>query len=112
MKSAFALRLATLAAAALPLTAFADAPFHASNDEAGTVYHVLPSRADTPRSRPTPDDPNWEDKGGDSGWELRQHAYEFRGGKVIHADGFDHESPRKRVDAADPWRRNVDHGGA
>lgn len=113
MKPTMSLRLAALAATALPFAAFAEAPFHVSNDEAGTIYHVVPSRpGDAAQGTDIQaHDPNWEYKGGETSWELRQHAYEFRGARLVHADSFDHASPRQVVDAREVSRRDAALGG-
>lgn len=37
-------------------------------------------------------DNQWEFLGGEAGWSLRQHGYEFRQGRVVHADPFSHDT--------------------
>lgn len=105
--------------------AVADQTFHPSKDE-GTVMHVVPgtkSRAQIEADRneadrnaaarnvATPDE--WRYVGGETGWELIPHAYSFRNGKLVHADKFDHSTPKPSLASikqarnfvtADGWR--------
>lgn len=82
--------------------AAADQTFHPSKDETGTVMHVIPglkSRAqlDAERTAIAKNEVSkdgWRYVGGDTGWELVQHAYAFRGGKLVHADNIDHNTPK------------------
>ncbi len=39
----------------------------------------------------------WRYVGGETGWELVQHAADFRNGKWVHADRFDHNLPKPSV---------------
>ena len=82
--------------------AVADQTFHPSKDETGTIMHVVPgtkSRAqvDAERIQAAKNDVatnGWRYVGGESGWELVQHSYEFRGGKLVHTDKIDHSTPK------------------
>ena len=82
--------------------ALADQTFHPSKDEVGTIMHVVPgikSRAQvnaeqiaTAKNDVTAD--GWRYVGGETGWELVQHAYAFRGGKLLHIDNIDHSTAK------------------
>ena len=75
--------------------AIADQTFHRSNDEIGTIMHVVPgikSRSEVAKNDTTAD--GWRYVGGDTGWELIQHAYAFRNGKLLHIDNIDHSTPK------------------
>ncbi len=82
--------------------AFATQTFHPSKDEVGTIMHVVPgikSRAHVNAERIsiakndiTAD--GWRYVGGETGWELVQHAYAFRNGKLVHIDTIDHSTPK------------------
>lgn len=82
--------------------AVADQTFHSSKDEVGTIMHLIPgtkSRAQadadriaTAKNNVTTD--GWRYVGGETGWELVQHAYAFRGGKLLHIDNIDHSTPK------------------
>ena len=82
--------------------AIADQTFHPSKDEVGTIMHAVPgvkSRAqvDIARGATATNDvvtDGWRYVGGDTGWELVQHAYAFRGGKWLHIDNIDHSTPK------------------
>lgn len=83
-------------------TASADQTFHQSKDEAGVIIHYVPgtkSRAQVEMERiealgnPTTAD-GWRYVGGDTGWELVPHSYAFRGGKLVHSDNIDHNTPK------------------
>lgn len=83
-------------------TAVADQTFHPSNDETGTIMHVVPgtkSKAQikaeqiaSAKINVTSD--GWRYVGDETGWELVQHAVDFRDGKWVHADKFDHNTPK------------------
>ena len=82
--------------------ALADQTFHPSKDEAGTTMHVVPGvksraqvdaeRIEAAKSDVTAD--GWRYVGGETGWELVQHAYQFRNGKLVHVDKIDHTTPK------------------
>ena len=82
--------------------AFADQTFHPSKDEVGTIMHGVPgtkSRAQVnaeqiaiAKNAVTAD--SWRYVGGERGWELVQHAYELRNGKLVHIDKIDHSTPK------------------
>ncbi len=82
--------------------AIADQTFHPSKDEVGTIMHVVPgtkSRAQVDIDRRATAtnvvvSDGWRYVGGDTGWELIQHAYAFRGGKLVHVDNIDHSTPK------------------
>ena len=98
--------------------AVAEQTFHPSNDEAGTVMHFVPgtkSRAQieadkneadriaAARNIATPD--AWRYVGGETGWELVQHAYAFRNGKFVHVDKFDHSTPKPSLASIEQARK-------
>ena len=72
--------------------AVANQTFHPSNDEVGTIMHLVPgttsrAQSDAERIAIAKNDltaDGWRYVGGDTGWELVQHAYAFRGGKWLH----------------------------
>ena len=82
--------------------AVADQTFHPSKDETGTIMHVVPGtksrvqvdaeRIEAAKKDVTAD--GWRYVGGETGWELVQHAYEFRSGKLVHTDKIDHSTPK------------------
>ena len=83
-------------------TAVADQTFHPSNDETGTIMHVVPgtkSKAQIKAEQIASAKINvmsdgWRYVGDETGWELVQHAVDFRDGKWVHADKFDHNTPK------------------
>ena len=85
--------------------AFADQTFHPSKEEDGTIMHVVPgtkSRAQVnaeqiaaAKKDVTAD--GWRYVGGETGWELVQHAYAFRSGKLVHIDNIDHSTPKPTI---------------
>ena len=96
--------------------AVAEQTFHPSNDEVGTVMHFVPgtkSRAQidadkneadrnaAARNIATPDE--WRYVGGE--WELVQHAYAFRNGKLVHIDKFDHSTPKPSLASIEQARK-------
>ena len=112
--------LKTFLAAAIGVTALiggrvamADAPVHPANNESGSVYHGATYekadgrlvRADTwntraaARTAPKADD-NWEYVGGETGWNLRNHRYDFVNGRLVHGDNLPHNTPKPVVDPA------------
>ena len=95
--------------------ALADAPFHRTPDETGSVYHGTEyrkvgdrwQRVDTWNDIANPGpkferpyqigdvspDGQYVYRGDAEGtWELRPHASYFRGGKLTHADDFTHRA--------------------
>ena len=95
--------------------ALADAPFHRTPDETGSVYHGTEyrkvgdrwQRVDTWNDIASPgskferpfrigdvsSDGQYEYTGDPQGtWQLRPHRYDFRGGKLTHADDFTHSA--------------------
>ena len=107
------IRLAATMVATIPFASYADAPFHPTQDETGAIYHIVPSKTSKESAtRQAPKDPAWELRGGESGWELKQHAYAVKGGRVVHADSFDHAwSPRRAIDPAEIARRDRELSG-
>ena len=93
--------------------AVADQTFHPSNDETGTIMHYVPgtkSRTaaqvegiEALKNSKTAD--GWRYVGGDTGWELIQHAYDFRNGKWVHADKIDHSTPKPNVASIEQGRK-------
>lgn len=93
--------------------AVADQTFHPSNDEPGTIMHVVPgtkSRAqvaaeqiDVAKAYVTAN--GWRYVGGDTGWELVQHAYDFRNGQWGHADTIDHSTPKPSLASIEQGRK-------
>ncbi len=93
--------------------AVADQTFHPSKGEDGTIMHVVPgtkSRAqvDAERIATAKIDisaDGWRYVGGETGWELVQHAYNFRNGKWVHADKFDHSTPKPSLSSIEQARK-------
>ena len=96
--------------------AFADQTFHPSKDD-GTIMHVVPgtkSRAQvnaeqiaTAKNEVTAD--GWRYVGGETGWELVQHAYAFRSGKLVHIDNIDHSTPKPTIASIIAGRKLYQH---
>ena len=95
--------------------ALADAPFHRTPDETGSVYHGTEyqkvgdrwQRVDTwnnfaspgstferpyQRGDVSPDGQYVYLGDAEGTWQLRPHGYDFRGGKLTHADDFTHSA--------------------
>ncbi len=82
--------------------AIADQSFHPSKDESGAIMHYVPGtmsraqvdseRIEAGKSGVTAD--GWRYVGDETGWELVQHAHDFRNGKWVHVDKFDHSTPK------------------
>lgn len=101
----------------IALVAHASSTFHPSNDEAGTENHVSPGtlsktqRAESEGAEAARLDPNWAYAGEASGWELRPHSYELRGGRVVHTDDFPHDTAKPAMGPeAGPERYMPDAG--
>ena len=88
-------------------SAIADQTFHTSNDETGTIMHVVPgtkSRVQVESERIASERneaannavtaATWRFVSDETGGEIVQHAYDFRNGKLAHSDKFDHGSPK------------------
>lgn len=94
-------------------TVFADQTFHPSNDEPGTIMHVIAgtkSRAQVETRRIEVANngvagDGWRYVGGEAGWELVQHAYDFRAGKLVHTDSIDHSTPRPSIASIEQARK-------
>ncbi|MBL0121633.1 MAG: hypothetical protein IPP88_02530 [Betaproteobacteria bacterium] len=92
--------------------AVADQTFHASNDEPSSVMHIVPStetrtQIDAGRNEATKEPATfhgWRYVNSDTGWELVQHAYEFRNGKWVHADKLGHNPPKPSPASLDQER--------
>ena len=85
---------------------------HPVNNESGSVYHGAEygkvdgrlARVDTWNMQAgtgtgTNAIDNWEQVPGDSGWQLRQHRYDFVNGRLVHTDTISHDTPRPKVAA-------------
>lgn len=103
--------------------ALATGPAHPANTETGTVYHGAEyasvdgsfARVDNwngPIAARASRDANdaWDFIGGESGWVLRQHSYDFANGRLVHSDTISHDSP-KPISGRDPLSLN-DRGTA
>jgi hypothetical protein len=96
--------LAILLATASGYAGAADV-FHPSNDEPGTVNHVVPgkhTRAEhqaAERSSTPSADSQWVFLGEEAGWSLRPHGYAFSGGRLVHNDPYAHNTPKPRLDS-------------
>lgn len=85
---------------------------HPANNEAGSVYHGAEyGKVDGKRVRtdswnlrtgaviaPIAGD-GWERVDGEAGWQLRQHRYDFRNGRLVHTDTLPHDTARPEVTA-------------
>lgn len=90
-------------------SAMATAWVHPANTESGSVYHGAEygkvdgklARVDTWNTQagtggdPRADD-TWEYQAGDAGWQLRQHRYDFVGGRLLHTDKIPHNTPKPK----------------
>ncbi len=93
--------------------AAADQTFHPSKDETGTIMHVtsgLKSRAqvNVEQAAYAKDEVSvdgWRYVGGETGWELVQHAYTFRAGKLVHVDNIDHNTPKPTLASVKEGRK-------
>lgn len=87
--------------------ALATGPALPANTETGTVYHGAEyasvggsfARVDkwngtiaAPASRDAND--AWDFIGGEAGWDLRQHRYDFVNGRLVHSDTISHDTPK------------------
>lgn len=102
--------LAIGATALMALAANATSTFHQTNDETGSLIHAVPGvlskgeRAALDRIDAQRIDPLWIQNGGEAGWELRPHTYDFRNGKLVHTDKLAHDTPRPSIDSQpDPY---------
>lgn len=113
-RSAIAAIVLSLGAA---VAAEAASTFHPADNEASSVNHVVQgtlSRAQVEAAQRLADehlDTQWSYTGGDAGWTLKQHAYELRAGRVVHADEFPHDSPRPEVPKSGAGRSAPDDLG-
>lgn len=99
MKTRHASTLTALVVSALAIFPLqASSTFHTSSDESGTITHVIAGQLSRAEREALNDieaqrvDPLWEYVGGEGGWELRPHSYDFRSGTLIHTDKFDHDT--------------------
>lgn len=96
-----------IAAVFASVSAGASQTFHRSSDDSGVVVHAVPGqltraeRAALDRVEEAAGDPGWIYRGGEAGWEPRSHAYEWKAGRIIHADPYRHDTPRPKVGARD-----------
>ena len=97
-------------------SAGASAPAHPDSTETGTIYHGAEYtrvdgkfiRVDSWRktnqapadSKPAAD--GWRFVGGEIGWDLEQHSYDFVGGRLVHSDRFSHDAPRPALPVKGP----------
>jgi len=118
--------LAALLLGATAVPAMAEAPFHLANNEIGFVEHGpeyrrvngqwqrvdawngLDSRV--PERRPYQQgdisaDGNYMFVGGEQGWSLRPHAYEWENGGPIHADTLRHDKPKPSLNMTEEEKR-------
>jgi hypothetical protein len=82
-------------------------PVHFANDESGSVYHgaeyaKIDGRLTRVDKWNAPSafgdaarlDDKWAFAGEEAGWQLRQHSYDFVGGRLVHSDNIGHDAPR------------------
>ena len=80
-------------------TAIASTTFHPSSDEPGTTVQVVPGtitkaeRESLDRAEAATAQGDWVYRGGEAGWELSPHSYDFRGGRLEHSDRIPHDTP-------------------
>lgn len=112
-----------LISAVISGSALGAGPTHPAGNESGTVYHGPQyaktdgrwTRADTWNTpsrallSPTADD-GWEFIGGESGWQLRQHGYDFRNGRLAHTDNLPHDTPKPGSGDQDWAARHIGSG--
>lgn len=86
-----------------PLAAYAAQPVHSAPGEIGIVFHDAPGtqtreqvqrELDAFRRNPVSADGHWRQVGGEIGWAIVPHAYKLQNGQLLHADRFDHSTPR------------------
>ncbi|MBL0121622.1 MAG: hypothetical protein IPP88_02475 [Betaproteobacteria bacterium] len=93
--------------------AVADQTFHTANDEAGAIMHYVPgtksrTQVEAERTKAAKNDvtaDGWRYVGGETGWELVQHAVDFHNGKWAHADKFDHNTPKPSLASLERARK-------
>ncbi len=91
--------LATTVVSLFVGAAFANQTFHPANNEAGVITHSVPgsktrAQVEAEQIAAATAVGNWRYVGGDIGWELVQHAYVFRNGKLVHVDQLEHNTPK------------------
>ena len=86
----------------IALPAFASSGTTNVGGEAGVQFHAMPStvtRAQVQkelaewRKNPVTAD-GYRDVGGEAGFRMEQHRYDFRNGKFVHADSLPHNTPK------------------
>lgn len=88
---------------AFALAAGASSTFHPANNETGSITHAVPGKltnteqAALDRLEAQRIDPLWIQTPGEGGWQLRQHSYDFRNGRLVHTDTFAHDTPRPSI---------------
>lgn len=116
-RSIFATLFISAAAAAAGM-ANADATFHTAGNEAGVVTHAVPGTLTVAQARAANvqgrvgGDAQWQWTNEATGHELRQHAYAFRNGRLVHADDISHNSPRPRLSADDVKAAGIAYPGS
>lgn len=111
----FSLLLAA-SSANLALAAHAGDTFHPADNEAGSINHVVPGKLTRAErlalDRAPAVSSEWVFRGGDTGYELRQHAYALSKGRIVHADDIPHDTKRPRFDASEAAALDRTYGGA
>ena len=114
----FRIPLAAAAVALASLGANAADVFHAANNEAGSINHVVPGtitrgdHAALEAKSQSRADPLWVFTGEETGWQLEQHAYTISYGRVVHADPFPHDTKAPVFSAAEAAATQALYGGA
>lgn len=96
-------------------TAFASDFARSAPNETGTIYRnpeyiVVEGRlarvddlnASDAAARGAASNSNWSYVDGETGWQLKQHAYAWSGGRFVDADSLRHDAPRPKL-AVDTW---------
>ena len=116
MKSRIAIAAAAVALASLG--ANATEVFHAANNEAGSINHVVPGKhtraehdAIEAKSQPN-GDAMWVFAGEGAGWQLKQHAYVFQKGRFVHADQIPHDTKAPDFSVAEAAATQARYGGS
>lgn len=101
--------IATLIGSGMSMAA---GPAHPANNETGTVYHGAEytrvegrvARVDRPgaqtgRSLTFTANGDWEYAGGETGWQLEQHRFDFVNGRLVHSDTIPLDTPKPSIEA-------------
>jgi hypothetical protein len=92
-------------------TAMADGPARSTGNEVVDAEYARMNASNsrsTPRNAPAAKD-DWAYVGGDTGWELRQHRYDFANGRLVHSDDIPHDTPKPAY--AEPKGSQRDESG-